>query len=304
MKIFEESKTQDFLEPTAVPASESQRQAWQAANRAWWESHPMRYDWGQALAGGPGEQAWFEEIDQRFFSASVVPSRHRPFDGLIPFEALQDANVLEIGVGMGSHAQLLAGAARRFVGIDLTTQATVATRRRFSLFGLPGEILQMNGELLAFPNHTFDVVWSWGVIHHSANTRTVLAEMRRVLKPSGRALVMVYHRALVPWYVYGGLFRGVFLGGLLRHRDLHAVVQSYTDGALARYYTAGEWQEQVAGLFQIERMETYGNRAESLPIPSSALKRKLLALLPESFLRFWLTSCRQGTMLFSTLRPI
>ena len=304
MKTFAELKTQDFLEPTAVPASESQRQAWQAANRAWWELHPMRYDWGQALAGGPGERAWFEEIDRRFFSASVVPSGRRPFDGLIPFETLKNANVLEIGVGMGSHAQLLAGASRRFVGIDLTTQATVATRRRFSLFGLPGEILQMNGELLAFSDHTFDVIWTWGVIHHSANTRAVLAEMRRVLKPSGRAFVMVYHRALVPWYIYGGLLHGVLQGGLLRHRGIHPLVQSYTDGALARYYTPQEWTTQIAGLFQIERMKTYGNRAESLPLPSGALKRKLLAFLPESFLRFWLTSCRQGTMLFSSLRPI
>jgi len=303
MKVFEELKAEGFSAPTAEPVTEVQRLAWQAANRTWWEAHPMRYDWRTPLGSEPGERAWFEEMDRRFFAAGVIPSCRQPFDTLIPYEDLPELNVLEIGVGMGSHAQLLAARARRFVGIDLTTMATSATRRRFSVFGLPGEVLQMNVENLGFADHSFDLVWSWGVIHHSADTSAALREIRRVLKPSGRALVMVYHRALMPWYVYGGLLRGVLGGGLLHHSSVHRVVQSRTDGALARFYTASEWKREVEGIFRVERLETFGNRAEALPIPGGRIKRALLSLCPEKLLHFWLSGCRQGTLLFSSLLP-
>jgi len=42
-------------------------------------------------------------------------------------------------------------------------------------------------------------VWSWGVIHHSANPANVLKEIQRVLRPGGRAITMVYYRG---WWNY------------------------------------------------------------------------------------------------------
>jgi SAM-dependent methyltransferase len=296
-------KARDFTAPTAAPATTAQLARWQTANRAWWEAHPMRYDWKRPLSSEPGEKAWYEEIDRRFFAAGVIPQSQIPFDGLIPFKALAQMQVLEIGVGMGSHAQLLAQAAQQFVGIDLTRAAVAATRRRFNVFGLRGALVQMNAEKMAFPDRAFDLIWTWGAIHHTANTRAVLAEMRWVLKPTGRALVMVYHRAFIPWYVYGGLIRGLLLGGLRRHGTIHRLVQSVTDGALARYYTRQEWCREVSGLFRIERMAVYGNRAELLPIPSSWVKNALLSRIPEPLFRFWLSSCSQGALLFTCLCP-
>ena len=131
-----------------------------------------------------------------------------------------------------------------------------------------------------------------------------LEEIRRVLKPDGRALVMVYHRAFVPWWIYNGLIRGISCGSLFRNRTIHRVVQASTDGALARYYTAGEWRREISGLFAAESIEVYGNRGEVLPLPAGALKDRLTRWIPEPLLRFWLTTCGQGTLLFSRLRPL
>ena len=298
-----EKKAPGFATPTDQPSSVAQHREWQAANRAWWEAHPMRYDWKQPLPGAPGERAWFEEIDRRFFPAAVLPDHGRPFGALLPREELEGKTVLEIGVGMGSHAQLIAQSAGRFVGIDLSRPAIFATRRRLDLNDARGAILQMDAENLAFPDASFDLVWSWGVIHHSANTRKALQEIRRVLRPQGRAMIMVYHRALVPWYIYTGFLRGVLQGGLLRHGNLSALVQSYTDGAVARYYSRAEWLAEISGLFEAEALDVYGNRAEFLPLPAGALKDNLLKCVPERVLRFWLTTCKQGTLLFSRLRP-
>jgi len=49
-----------------------------------------------------------------------------------------------------------------------------------------------DAETLPFEDNVFDLVYSNGVIHHTPNTRSVVSEMYRVLKPGGRAIVMVY----------------------------------------------------------------------------------------------------------------
>jgi hypothetical protein len=116
--------------------------------------------------------------------------------------------------------------------------------------------------------------------------------------------VMVYHRAFVPWFIYTGFIRGVVLGGLLRTRGIHGLVQGFTDGAVARYYNTGEWRKAVEGLFEVESMQTYGNRGEILPLPAGPFKDAVTRCIPESVKRFWLTTCRQGTLLFSSLRPV
>ena len=264
----------------------------------------MRYDWRQPLAGVQGELEWFREIDRRLFDSTVLPPARRAFESLLPRDTLTEKRVLEIGVGMGSHAQILAEAAQEFVGIDFTRPAVTATMRRLRLAGAHrASVLQMDAERLAFPDGAFDLVWSWGVIHHSASTRRALEEIRRVLKPDGFALVMVYHRALVPWLVYAGLIRGLVRGRIFHSRGIHRLVQGFTDGALARYYTLAEWRREISGLFEADSLEIYGNRGEVLPLPASRLKDSLTRCIPESLLRFWLSDCGQGTLLFSRLRP-
>jgi 2-polyprenyl-3-methyl-5-hydroxy-6-metoxy-1,4-benzoquinol methylase len=128
-------KARGFETPTATPESEVQHSDWQHANRSWWEEHPMRYDWKQPLPGVPGELDWYREMDRRLFKATVLPPSALPFESLLPRETLAGKTVLEVGVGMGAHAQILAKGARRFVGIDLSRPAVAATRRRMELTG-------------------------------------------------------------------------------------------------------------------------------------------------------------------------
>lgn len=301
---FDEGKAARFPSPTALPWDDTEHGEWQRANRRWWEANPMRYDWNAPVTAAPGTRAWFEEIDRRSFASHIVPQGREPFDGLIPYGDLNGRDVLEIGVGMGSHAQILARRARRFVGVDMTTAAVQATRQRFKVFGLRGSVLQMDGERLAFPSHSFDLVWSWGVIHHSANTRRILEEIRRVLRATGEARIMVYHKAFVPWYVYDGFLRGVLQGRRWKYGSTASVVQSITDGALARYYTRHAWSEVTRGLFQVKELGVYGNRGEALPIPAGRLKERLTAAIPRRWFSFFLTQLRQGRLLYSRLQPV
>jgi ubiquinone/menaquinone biosynthesis C-methylase UbiE len=70
----------------------------------------------------------------------------------------------------------------------------------------------MDAEHLAFPDASFDFVWSWGVIHHSSNTWQIVGEIQRVLKPGGTAVIMVYHRGWWNYYVWGMLIGPVRAG--------------------------------------------------------------------------------------------
>jgi SAM-dependent methyltransferase len=230
------NKAAGFDAPVQLPRDEAEQRRWQAANKNWWESTPMRYDWRSQIAAPDGTQDYYREIDARFLSSvrKFMPWRSIPFDALIPFDELADKDVLEIGVGHGTHAQLIAQRCKTFTGIDLTAYASGMTGKRLRLFGIPGMILQMDAERMAFANDSFDHVWSWGVIHHSANTRRVLEEMNRVLRPGGRATVMVYSRSWWHFYVCGFL-RGAFRNGLRSMRSFHHLAQAATDGGrLAR----------------------------------------------------------------------
>ena len=195
MSIFDRGMPSDISAPTQLPTDEKQHDRWQEANRSWWQSNPMRYDW---LGDNPAEEfsrEFYEEVDRRFYQSvrAYMPWKKLPFDPVIDFESLTNQDVLEIGVGSGSHAQLLSSNAKSFTGIDLTDYAVESTNRRLNCFGIDATVKQMDAEHLEFPDESFDFVWSWGVIHHSADTRQILSEIQRVLKPGGRCVTMVYH---------------------------------------------------------------------------------------------------------------
>jgi ubiquinone/menaquinone biosynthesis C-methylase UbiE len=299
------NKAIGFDRPIQLPRDEAQRREWQSASKLWWESTPMRYDWREKISAPPGTKEYFQEIDKRLLNSSrhYLNWRRQPYDNLIPFENLNDKDVLEIGVGQGTHAQLIAPHCKSFIGIDLTSAATQMTLRRFEIIKISGIIQQMDAEEMTFADASFDFIWSWGVIHHSANTRHVLEEMARVLRPSGTAIVMVYHRSWWHFYV-GGLLRGIFRRQLRKGRKFHDIAQAATDGSIARYYTRKEWCETTANLFHNERIRIYGLKSELLPIPAGRVKAILERIVPDAISRFFTNRMRLGTFLVAEMRRI
>jgi ubiquinone/menaquinone biosynthesis C-methylase UbiE len=95
----------------------------------------------------------------------------------------------------------------------------------------------MDAEQLPFPDSFFDVVYSWGVIHHSAHPDRIVHEIRRVLKPSGFFLGMLYGRysavALKRWIKFA-LLRGK------PWRTLSHVVAQHMESPGTKAYTHAE----------------------------------------------------------------
>jgi len=126
------------------------------------------------------------------------------------FHRAKGLKVLEIGVGLGADHQRFAEAGADLFGIDLTPRAVEHTTRRLGAFGLRSTLAIGDAESLPFADGTFDVVYSWGVLHHSPDTPKAFREVLRVLKPGGMARIMIYHTwsivGLMLWTRYG-LFR-------------------------------------------------------------------------------------------------
>lgn len=263
----------------------------------------MRYDWNRANQYREFTKEFFIEIDKSFFSNAREYLRRDselPFNEFIHFSDLGTKDVLEIGVGNGSHAQLLASHAKTFAGIDLTDYAVQATKKRMSVFGLTADIKRMDAEKLEFRDGSFDFVWSWGVIHHSANTKRILDEIHRILRPGGTAVLMVYHRGWWNYYVTG-LLRGIISGKLFKFRSLSKSIQMNTDGALARYYTISEWRALMAPLFLEKKIEVRGPCADLILLPGGRLKDVALRHFPLSLNRFLTGALHMGVFLVSTL---
>jgi ubiquinone/menaquinone biosynthesis C-methylase UbiE len=303
MQPFKDNLPPQFTTPTSPPSSAEQAGIWQDANRTWWEKHPMRYDWRDGIVAAEFSPDFYRQIDSRFFADvwEYMPWDHVPFDALIPFNSLADKAVLEIGVGSGSHAELLAKHARSFTGIDITDYAIKSTSERFRLSALSGVLLRMDAEAMEFEDNSFDFIWTWGVIHHSADTRNILREMARVLRPGGRAITMVYHRNAWNYYIWNGFFQGLLRGDLFRSKSVHATMQRYTDGALARYYTVAEWRSLVGKFFEVEDISIYGSKAQIIPLPGGHAKDVCMKLLPNSISRLITNRLGLGTFLVSKL---
>jgi 2-polyprenyl-3-methyl-5-hydroxy-6-metoxy-1,4-benzoquinol methylase len=293
-----------FDNPIALPSTPAEELAWQEANREWWEQHPMRYDFSEKLEVAEFSKQFYEEIDKRFFAdaATMMSWRKLPFDSLIDFDSLNKKDVLEIGCGNGSHAQLLAKHARTYTGIDLTSYAIKSTTQRLNQLGLNGTVTRMDAEHMNFPDEAFDYVWSWGVIHHSANTRQIIKQIHGVLRPGGEAQIMVYHRNFWTYRVFAGLMAGIGHGHLLRTKSFHEASQLMTDGAIARFYRADEWKTLVSDLFEVRDIRILGSKTGLVPFPPGRMKKGLMALIPNGVSRFLNNQMKFGNFLFSTLR--
>ena len=166
----------------------------------------VRDFWNDAACG---EKLLLPSFDVDGFKAQST-ERYRLEPYIIPFAdfaASTGRDVLEIGLGLGADHERFARAAAKLHGIDLTPHAVEVTQRRLAMQGLSSDLCVGDAEALPFPNDSFDIVYSWGVIHHSPNTEKAAREILRVLKPSGNFKVMIYHTwslvGLMLWLRYG-----------------------------------------------------------------------------------------------------
>src|SRR5437870_7128851 len=153
--------------------------------REFWQADPCGTKFSDAETG---TLEFFERIEaHRYAKEWHIPDA-------ADFTGARGLRVLEIGCGLGTDGAQFAKAGADYTGVDLTDAAVDLARKRFELFGLPGEFRVADAESLDFADESFDLVYSHGVLHHTPDIARAVREIHRVLKPEGRAIVMLYHR--------------------------------------------------------------------------------------------------------------
>jgi len=109
--------------------------------------------------------------------------------------------VLEVGAGIGTDARNIIGRGGVYTGINVDRGSTEATSRALRIFSLPGTALECDATSLDFPDATFDVVYSFGVLQHIPEAGRAVAEIHRVLKPGGELLAMLYNCSSINYVV-------------------------------------------------------------------------------------------------------
>ena len=135
-----------------------------------------------------GSREYFDEVEQR--KHFVEP--HIP--GFAQFARWRGKRVLEVGCGIGTAAVNFARCGADYTGVELSDASLELTRQRFDVYGLDGRFVLCNAEQLSrhVESNFYDLVYSFGVIHHSPNQRAIIEEVRKVIRNDGEFRCMLY----------------------------------------------------------------------------------------------------------------
>jgi 2-polyprenyl-3-methyl-5-hydroxy-6-metoxy-1,4-benzoquinol methylase len=139
-----------------------------------------------------GTREYFDEVEARkYFVEAHIPA-------FADFPRWRGRRVLEIGCGIGTDTVNFARAGAHVTAIELSDQSAALARRRLDVYGLADRaaIHVGNAEELpsVIPAGTFDLVYSFGVIHHSPHPRRIVEHAMRYMGPQSELRLMVYSR--------------------------------------------------------------------------------------------------------------
>lgn len=210
--------------------------------------------------------------------------------------------VLEIGVGAGTDFMQWVRHGAHATGVDLSPNSLAETRARVAAAGHPEVPLQVaDAEHLPFSADSFDVVYSYGVLHHSPDTPAAIAEVLRVLRPGGEARLMVYHvpswTGLLLWAVHG-------VGRLRPWLSPRRAIYDHLESPGTKAYTLAEARALMRGFVDVE-LETALLAGDLLAMRPSAryqspIHRLAWALYPRALIRRF--GARLGLGLLITAR--
>jgi 2-polyprenyl-3-methyl-5-hydroxy-6-metoxy-1,4-benzoquinol methylase len=150
-----------------------------------------------------GSKEYFDEVEARKYL--VEP--HIP--AFAEFDRWRGKRVLEVGCGIGTDSINFARAGAELTAVELSSESLRIAEQRADVMGVADRIkfVQANAEELTatLTDEPYDLVYSFGVIHHTPRPERALAEMRALTAPGGTLKLMIYHRRSwkVFWIVAG-----------------------------------------------------------------------------------------------------
>jgi SAM-dependent methyltransferase len=157
------------------------------------------------------------------------------------FHLWRGARVLEIGCGIGTDAEQFARHGAEYVGIDLSKESLHICQQRFKILDLPGYFIHCDvtdqDELSQLGK--FDLVYSYGVLHHFPGMRGHLENISTVMNPYAELRFMVYARNS---WKYAMIQKGL------------DQFEAQADCPYAEAYTKEEIAELLQPIYHVERI--------------------------------------------------
>jgi ubiquinone/menaquinone biosynthesis C-methylase UbiE len=221
--------------------------------REFWNSDPC----GTRYLDGTNQSEEFEaHVRARYELEPYIPE-------FASFESARGLKVLEIGVGMGADYLQWLKAGAHATGIDMSSASLEKARNRCASAGYDSDLRVADAEHLPFADNTFDVVYSYGVMHHSPDTPQCIREALRVLKPGGAARIMLYHHpsltGLMLWLRYGAS----------RGKSLRETVYERLESPGTKSYTKAEVSSLMSGYDDVAMRQVFSPGDLLLHRPSS-----------------------------------
>jgi ubiquinone/menaquinone biosynthesis C-methylase UbiE len=191
----------------------------------YWDASPCGTKFA---AAEPGTPAFFQEVESHRYRLEPHILE------LAPFQDARGKNVLEIGSGLGTDGVQFAKAGAYYSALDLSPKSLNMARKNFGWRGLSGNFQVGDSENIPFADGSFDFVYSHGVIHHTPNMQAAVNEIHRVLKPGGKAVIMVYHKNSLNYYL-----------GIQFLRKVGAFLLYWPGGVQLVHLLTGEKQERL-----------------------------------------------------------
>lgn len=202
----------------------------------------------------------------------------------------KNKKVLEIGLGQGADGEQIVRRGGIYTGVDLTEESVKRTKMRFALRDLPSEEITQGSALrLPFDDNSFDIVFSHGVLHHIPEIEKAQREIRRVLKPDGRLIVMVYAKRSLnylfsirvarrlgllglyfsgakPGGIYGHHLRQAGERGIWNYLKMENFIHVNTDGAFNPYSKVYNERELVTDFPDFSIVKTHQHFMHAPPL--------------------------------------
>lgn len=201
---------------------------------------------------------------------------------------------LEIGLGQGADSEQIIRRGAIWSGLDITQESVKRVKTRLYLRNLSYTDIKQGSVLdIPFPDCTFDIVFSHGVLHHVPDILRAQEEIARVLRTGGLLIVMLYAKnslnyrisitivrrlGLMALYLLGIKTKGIYSQhlknaqemGLWNYIQMNNFIHHNTDGPLNPYSKAYDLNEvrKDFPLFRILHAHKHFMHAPPLPVHS------------------------------------
>ncbi len=247
-----------------------------------WGTNPA--GWTHAKDKKKGTKEFFDQVLYKRFTEECfwLPA-------IVSFESYANKKVLEIGCGAGYDAYMFCNNGAEYTGLDLVPENIALTKKHLSFYSYTPVIFEADAQEMDFKEQ-FDLVYSFGVLHHIPDMEKVLYQSYQALKPGGTALFIVYYKYSIAYFrvVAHWIMRGKFLKESLQEALSRVEDVDSSERPLVRVYSKKQFTKLVqdAGFTVVSTKIRKLSRED---LPAFAGLTYIFKYLPESVLHRWAT---------------